>query len=300
MRIILIVLIIINMIYAEQRYLTGDINEDKNSKIWFETKTNRIANGFAYEVMPNGYSKEFYLKNGKYDGNYKLYSERGYISMTTHYINGVEHGEKISYSDSVPYQISSRVNFVNGKEEGLQYRYDTKNGNLTTISNYKNGLNDGIEKFFYESGKIWAINKYENGLTLSCTMFYENGNPMGEIQFIYSDDMKLKYRNELINQDINSLIFINYKRSDNKKGKILYINGNLKSEYDLDAEKAKGVIITYKKNNTKEYEIIFKNKNEIYGYGYTDNKQYVMSEAEIYNYLRTQEWRKGEGGNFFH
>ncbi len=285
--------------YAMQTYITGDIYEDKNAKIWLEAKTNKVADGFAYIVMENGISKEFTLRNGKLEGKSTFFKEGYRLWHTSFYLNGIENGESLWYSEKVAFQIQLRQNFVNGKKEGKSYRYYENSGNLEEISYFKNGLLNGTSNLYYESGKTFSIQKYDEGITKSYTMFYENGNLMGEIEFISSTEENIKQKEKLLHQG-DAIFYNDHFLSNHRKGKMFYLNGNLKSEYDIDGEKYQGLITTYKKNNTKEYEIIIKNKDEILGYSYSENKINKMTEAEIHNFRKTQEWRKGEGGISFY
>lgn len=266
MKTLMTVLMLIAILYAEQRYGLDDVFKDENSKIWTEKRTNRIASGFVYGVMGNGLSKEFTLKNGKIEGYYKVYSDDGPFH-TTYYVNGLEHGKSLWYSWSIPYQISRKENFVNGKQEGKSYSYNDKDASLKRISNYKNGKKHGIQKDFYNSGSLYQLLKYQKGVKISGTSFYKSGEKMGEVKFSTSKKMI---------------------------GKIFYKNKNIKSKFDIDMKNDSGKVITYYKNKNKEYEIIIENEDEFTGYGYNKNTKYEMNYAQTYNYLKSKEWIKGE------
>jgi antitoxin component YwqK of YwqJK toxin-antitoxin module len=266
MKVILILFVLIGILNANQQYRLDDVVENSNTNVWTEKSTNRIANGFVYGVMENGLSKKFTLENGKIVGFYEVYSDEGPF-QTARYVNGLRNGVSLWYSESVPYQLEIKENFVNGLKEGKSYTYYNKGGKLDSELFYKNGKKDGIQKYFYESGNLKRLRKYKNGIQISETYFYESGEKAGEAKFSNSTKMI---------------------------GKILYKNGNIKSKFNINMKNDSGKVMTYHKNKSKEYDILIESDDEFTGYEYRNNKKHLMNYAQIYNYLNSREWRKGE------
>ena len=75
-------------------------------------------------------------KNGKQEGEWKLYRENG--------------------------KLAAIENYKNGKKEG-EWKFYHKNGKLKIIGNYKNGKLEGEWKYYYENGTLEAIVNYKNG-----------------------------------------------------------------------------------------------------------------------------------------
>ena len=166
--------------------------------------------------MPNGSTKEFTLKNGKLNGTYRMYDDNG-PSFTENYVNGVMHGLELTYSLSVPYQIMSKTEYVNGKKEGKSYFYNSDDGLLSVITTYNNDIKQE-EKIFYKSGNLKELTKYDNGEMESILMYYESGKLLGEWKL---------------------------SSSNMWNGKIFYKNGNLKSEMYGNPKTHSGKITTY-------------------------------------------------------
>jgi antitoxin component YwqK of YwqJK toxin-antitoxin module len=77
--------------------------------------------------------------------------------------------------------------FVNkeGKKEGVQTKADAKTKAIVQESMYKNGEQDGEDKFFFPSGKVEELHNYKAGIQegLSQT-FYESGVLRSEVLFV--------------------------------------------------------------------------------------------------------------------
>lgn len=264
MKLLMVILMLITILYAEQQYGVNDVYEDSNSKIWLEKRTNKIANGFVSGMMSNGYSKKFYIKNGKIEGLFQFYTEKG-PRITSTYVNGLEHGVSIYYNWDVPYQISSKINFVNGKRHGLSYEYNDDKS-LSGIYNFKNGRYHGIQKKFYKSGNLEKVTKYNNGVKITRKIFYETGELEADMKFIGSKTI----------------------------ARLFYKNKNLKSEIEMNSAIKNIKVITYDKNKNKEYEISGDPDDELIGYKYYKNIKSKMNYAQTLNFFNSSEWMEGE------
>lgn len=264
-KIVVLIFIFLNVLYADRKYNLDDVVEDQKSHIWKEKKSKKIANGFVFGTMSNGYTKEFTLKNGKLNGTYRMYDDNG-PSSTVNYVNGVKHGLELIYSFSVPNQIMIKTEYVNGKKEGKSYFYNSGDGLLSEITTYNHDIKQD-KKLFYKSGNLEELIKYDNGEKKSSLRYYESGKLLGEAKLTSSNMMN---------------------------GKIFYKDGSLKTEMYSNTITHSGKLTTYYRNGNKEYEIYFQNEDEFYGYEYKNNKKYDLTYAQIHNYLKSREMWKGE------
>ena len=136
-KIFVTILLLTSLIYAEQRYELGDVYYDKNTKVWYEKKVHKIANGYVSGIYTSRVGKSFTLKNGKKEGDEILLDTDGQKLRTTRYKNGLRNGKDIIWFSNT--KIWTKNNYVNGKQEGKSYVY-YKSGKLKSISNYRNGV----------------------------------------------------------------------------------------------------------------------------------------------------------------
>ena len=77
--------------------------------------------------------------------------------------------------------------FVNkeGKKEGLQTKTDTKTGAIVQEAMFKNGEQEGEEKFYFPSGKVEELRHYKAGKPDGTAQtFYESGVLRSEVTFV--------------------------------------------------------------------------------------------------------------------
>ena len=68
----------------------------------------------------------------------------------------------ISFENYGNGQIKKRINYKDGKEDGLwEYYYD--NGQLEKKANYKDGKPDGLWEKYSEGGELESTDCYDNG-----------------------------------------------------------------------------------------------------------------------------------------
>jgi antitoxin component YwqK of YwqJK toxin-antitoxin module len=158
----------------------------------------------------NDYLEEEYFQiNGKKHGLYTLYDHKGYIIRTMEFVEGVKHGQYISYHN-LSNVIDFKANYSNGLKVGESYLY-SEDGKITVMSKYENDQlvfrvnynNDGsvkreanynnyvrngetIEYFKFESDiikniynyvddKIISVSQYKNDELVFIIDYYDNG-----------------------------------------------------------------------------------------------------------------------------
>lgn len=121
--------------------------------------------------------------------------------------------------------------FVNkdGKKEGVQTKTDAKTKAIVQESMYKNGVQDGEDKFFFPSGKVQEVHNYKAGVQdgLSQT-FDENGVLRSEVLFVkgaMQGVFKKFYANKQLKE---SVTFVD--NFENGAFKEFYENGKPKTE----------------------------------------------------------------------
>lgn len=145
--------------------ITHKINFDKDNEIIY--KKIKIVAPIGPSGMINGLIKAF------------VDSEK---ILEVPYNNNVPNGFYVQFKDN---DTLGHVNIINGKKEGVQIRYlDQEHtmlvispyengvlngklvlkefGNITTITNYKNGLRNGLHSVFYNTGELEVFRIYED------------------------------------------------------------------------------------------------------------------------------------------
>ncbi|MBN8701472.1 MAG: toxin-antitoxin system YwqK family antitoxin [Bacteroidetes bacterium] len=178
-------------------------------KIYYYADGKKSSEGTLRQGKPDGYWKT-YFPNGKVksEGNrenfvldslWKFYNEDGILTLEYYYENGKKTGEKKTYDSktgkllsienfkedvkqnfSFNYhsngKIKDKIPFVDGKENGNAFEYDTL-GNIITLTEYKlgftrkserinrkdrDGLKQGVWKDFYDNGNLKNEGRYLN------------------------------------------------------------------------------------------------------------------------------------------
>lgn len=175
--------------------------------------------------------QEGYYINGKKNGYFKYYDEKGNFQYIEKYENDIlvddavetkKLDRKVDYHPTG--QIRTVAHFFKGKPEGVRREYDT-NGNV--VKSYifhegiklgegvvdDNGKKQGLWKEFYESGALKAKGKYLNGRPIGdWTYFYETGQT--EIIGAYTKKGKKDGQWWWYYPDESVLAFENYEDGD--------------------------------------------------------------------------------------
>jgi len=144
-------------------------NED-NEKIWQRKyEPGDYLVGEQYFTQANGKT----VFHGIYTEWFEPDSPRkGEIRYQCGYDEGVPHG---SYQE-VRYDGSLKGELENGLLTG-RWEYRDKEGKLTTIRTFREGLSDGLQQVFYPDGTVKAEITVSNHVPVLCKAFYENGQP---------------------------------------------------------------------------------------------------------------------------
>lgn len=118
----------------------------------------------------------------------------------TYYVNGQLHEKKIYKSDNhIIYKeyyengtLKSKVNFINGKQNGILKSY-FPNGKLQTISEFSDGKQNGVFKEFFINGKLAMYATLENDTTTYYQEFDSLGNKIESYRLIKVIPEKYKY-----------------------------------------------------------------------------------------------------------
>ena len=90
---------------------------------------------FVIFTLMYGIIREYFIFNGKKEGEYKQYDNSGKSSVICNYKNGNLEGEYKQYHENG--KLCIICNYKNGKKEG-EYKTYWPNGQLVRICNYKN------------------------------------------------------------------------------------------------------------------------------------------------------------------
>ena len=212
-----------------------------------------------------------------------------------------------------PHQFKFDKKYLNGK---YVTRYD--NGNIKTITHYKNGIKNGEEISYYKNGSIKTKNNYKND-ELDGEQFlydedgnieikgnYKNGKLEGEY-LIYNKGKlirKLTYRNNFLNGE-----YEDYYSNGNVKTKRYYKNGSLDGKYEeyyengnlklkcyYKDDKLDGEYIEYTEGGKIKEHKLYKNDKVVKDYlkeniNSTELKKiikYILYESKLYESKQTQ------------
>jgi len=134
---------------------------------------------------------KYYYRNGKLDqkgkyvkgkpeGEWKWFHENGNPWREEVYSKGKEDGPAVEYNDTG--LVVAKGEYIEGEKEGLWiYHY----GDHREEGSYKDGLQDGVWKGWYNNGKLSFEGKFVNGLEDGKhTWYYENGKVREEGKYI--------------------------------------------------------------------------------------------------------------------
>lgn len=128
--------------------------------------------GTAIAKYKNGYiSEQAHYKNGKLDGEMKLYYENGRLKEENNYEDGVQSGKARSYYDNG--QLEAEVFVKDGKVNGVFKMY-YKNGQLHQEGAFKNDERDGVNREYDETGSLLEETVYKDGEIVSLKNYRED------------------------------------------------------------------------------------------------------------------------------
>ncbi len=244
------------------------------------------SEGSLRNGKPDGYWKSYHTngnlktegnrKNYLLDGTWKFYTEQGMLYLTIDYVEDKKEGQRVTYKGQNPYKIErfvadeksgltevfypngkiqSQTPFVNGREKGLAYEYDTVE-NVISLLTYKAGvlvknqqinrrdeqnLRKGLWMDFYPNRELKNEGLYVNDLKHGYWKYYKNDGNLIKIE---------KWVNGVLIEDADELAKIDIRREiDPQTGAIKSIGGyrndkkeGVHREYDINGEVIKSSI----------------------------------------------------------
>ena len=270
-----------------------------------------IPNGKYIEYYKNGQIKvQGNNKDGKRDGEFKAFLRNGKSAGSVFYkdgkiikstlVNSMKDNASFSLTTDINYNLNSNEiitdEFLNGllkqyfiyNKNGLlngESREYYEEGDIKSISHFKNDIPDGVFISYYQNGNI--ENKYA----------YVNGQANGEC-FSYYENGKLEERYFLKNGEIDGEAFAYYPsgklrgKEVQKLGKregesiIYHENGNIKQKSTFKNDKREGDLFIYfpsgKLRQTEKY-INGKIEGEVIEYyesGTIKEKAYFINDKQ--------------------
>lgn len=98
--------------------------------------------------------------DGKYNGIYLEFNNRGYLELRANYKNNLLHGPWAKYRFGRP---THEAHYTEGKLDGVYREYIMNTGKLTKEISYKNGVMDGPYRYYNEDGNVTLEYEYRNG-----------------------------------------------------------------------------------------------------------------------------------------
>lgn len=96
-----------------------------------------------------------------FTGKYTTTDMYGKKNIECTFMDGRLHGELVEYNPATGL-ILSQYHFINGKRDGLQYRYHS-NGNLLIEAEYTCGIPHGMYKLYSDYGHLIQSKRYQFG-----------------------------------------------------------------------------------------------------------------------------------------
>ena len=101
------------------------------------------------------------LKNGKPDGDWRIYYPNGNIEAVIHYNEGNPDGEAYFYYNTSAQDLRCKTEFSDGQIDG-DYKEFYKNGNTKAKLEFDDNQRDGDAEFYYPNGNLKIEAKYKN------------------------------------------------------------------------------------------------------------------------------------------
>ena len=101
------------------------------------------------------------IVNGVKHGEAIYREGNGEITGRSTWVNGKMEGKSYSYYRGKAYL---EENYLHGKLNGITKKYNSRKYYLETETPYKNGIKDGVEKYYYPNRKLKKEVTYKNGL----------------------------------------------------------------------------------------------------------------------------------------
>ena len=190
----------------------------------------------------------YYIGNTK-TGKWYLYAPTGLIINIAEYENGVKNGVYLEFDKGGALVLQESYNM--GKLDGEQKKYGFAQNTrvLKSSLSYKNGVYDGLNTEFTETGLVRNQTQYKEGKKHGTSRWYYNNGKMAMLQ-TYSNDM-LNGPQKIYNQQGN--VTSEGDNQNNQKSGVwteYYDNGKIKSQGAYTADKQTGTWKYFDENGT--------------------------------------------------
>ena len=266
-----------------------------------------IQNGKYIEYYKNGQIKvQGHYKDGKREGEFKTFLRNSKNAGSVFYKNGkiIKSTLINSMKDNASFSILTDINYNSNSHEIVTDEFP--NGLLKQYFTFnKDELLDGESRQYYEEGDIKSISPFKNNVADGVFIsYYQNGNMKekhtyknGEIvqQDIYSKNKILKAKKSLLEN--GKMKIISYYENGNKEEEVFVINelfdgeafkyypsGKLRNKSFFKDGKREGESLTYYENGKLKKKILYKNgvRNgeaaEYYESGIIKQKAYFIND----------------------
>lgn len=221
-------------------------------------------------LLSKTYASYLYTSEGNHDsivknGPHTEYFENGFKSIIKYFINNQQIGEQYTYNSNG--LLINESTYLDGLPNGTEKSfYET--GELKFVRYNKLGTTEGQEIGYYKSGEKKLIRNYSNGkLNGKDIGYYKDGNTFYERNYIsglisgneigYNDSGNIIYRKEYQNPNLN--MTENDFTSNLKKISFYYTTGEIKEEVNYENGKITGQTNGYYKSGQKSHIFNFKN-----------------------------------------
>ena len=159
-----------------------------------------------------GITEQGNFKDGRKEGLWVLYDEKGQIQIIGNYKNGKEDGLwrcYASYSMKGDCGLRTRVMYKEGEKHGLWEQLDGeghieescyyKNGKLDGVSksfhmdqlvmkeNFKDGERDGLQEIYHANGQLGIRKNYKNGEVYGSPEYFDEKGHPADLEDLYFD-----------------------------------------------------------------------------------------------------------------
>ncbi len=114
----------------------------------------------VYEEGGSFPSKIISYIDGKYNGAYFEFNDRGQVDLKATYLDNKLDGPWGKYRFSRP---EEEAYYRNGQLDGTYKKFFVRTGKLQSTIDYKNGVQDGLYRVYNEDGQITLEYEYRNG-----------------------------------------------------------------------------------------------------------------------------------------
>lgn len=142
-----------NQVIQRLRYLNGILEGESEFLSPISGKTTQIMN----------------FRNGKLDGETKVYDNDEHLISILNYKEGYLDGECLFFSDTI---ITIKSEYERNMQHGKTFVYD-QNGSVSAIIEYQYGKKNG-KTSLYQNNKLFKIENYKNNKLHGESIFFSN------------------------------------------------------------------------------------------------------------------------------